>query len=132
MEKIPIDLEFNCVGYFGFGSGVSISRSMTALDKVGFTAPHSKEGYCNKCPLSAKCWDKHREKVKSVVPELAEYIDYICREPSKKEYQKFMNSGGADPYLSIMMGNLQDGATVVATGKPVNRGEMTLPYPFKK
>lgn len=132
MEKIPIDLEFNCLGYFGFGNGISISRSMTALDKVGFNAPHSKEGYCNTCPLSEKCWVKHRERVKSHVPELAEYIDMIAAMPGKIEYVAFMKEGGADPYLSVMMGNLQDGAYVVSLGKPMDRGEMTIPYLFVK
>lgn len=113
MERI--EEKHNCLGYFGFGTGISL--------------PVSKTAYCNGCFLSKACWEAHRARAKQGFPDLANHVDEIGTD--KKAYSKFINEGGVDPYLTMMMGNIEDSMAITLTGKPKDRGQYTLKYPFE-
>lgn len=125
-----IETEFNCLGYYGFGSGVMFSRELTKADRE--SAQPKMAAYCQGCTMKDACWQIHRERVQKFVPDLAKFIDDLGKEPNGSEkIVAFIKENGTKPYMSIMMGNMEDGAFVVSTGKPKDRQEMTLPYPFK-
>jgi hypothetical protein len=46
-------------------------------------------------------------------------------------WQLEMNTNGADPYTTVMMGNIEDGVSVREIGKPKDRKEFTSPWPFR-
>lgn len=111
-----------CKGYFGFGSGLNILKGQT--------------GYCNLCSLKNECWDVHKERMAALFPELTEVFEKKVKELEAvgkgheivawwaKKYQTY------DPYVTGMVGNMEDGALIKYGGKPKNRGLGTLPYPF--
>ncbi len=115
---MSIEKEFNCLGYFGFGNGISAVRK--------------KGAYCNACPMAKSCWEIHRARCKEMFPDACALIDKLASEPDgQKKIGEFIRKHKAEPYMSVMMGNLEDGMHVINTGKPKDRGELTLPYPFK-
>lgn len=88
--------------------------------------------YCNACPIAKECWELHRQRVKKIMPELAEHIDQLASQPNGQELiAKFVSENKVEPYVSVMMGNIEDGA-LTSHSKPVkDRGEYTLKYPFE-
>lgn len=119
----PPPEKFGCEGYFGFGGGYYIGR---------YKAP---ESYCNRCPKAQSCWEKHRERVRRMLPVMCDAADELLREGLKgpefaKTYQE--RYGTPLPDVLIMTGNLEDGISVALTGKPKERHELSLPYPFKE
>jgi hypothetical protein len=67
-----------------------------------------------------------------MVPDAAACFDEMAKEAGGPEAvrrwaKKF---GMADPYMTVVCGNIEDGSSVALSGKPVDRGEFTLPYPF--
>lgn len=117
---MTIDDEFGCLGFFGFGTGVSIARDKGSA-------------YCNGCPKRQACWEMHRARVREMFPDLAAKIDELgAQKDGNKKIMQFIQSGGVEPYVNVMTGNMQDGAQVVATGKVKDRGPFTLDYPFKE
>lgn len=117
MKKI--EEEFECIGFFGFGNGISIERKQL---------PH-----CNNCILASKCWGLHRERAKRFFPDLAERIDNLGKEKDGADkIAELIKAGGADPYMSMMLGNMEDGMLVEKGLQVKDRKEFTLKYPFKK
>lgn len=115
----PIYLEFNCKGYFGFGMGVAVQRA------------HVIPNYCNVCPLATECWNAHRARVQKHFPDLCAHIDELGKQPNgQKLIYRFIQKHKTEPYSSVMAGNLTDGSFISAGRAPMDRGEMTLKYPF--
>lgn len=108
-----------CIGYFGFGNGYHL------------TGVKGTEGYCNTCPLAVQCWESHRARVRQLFPDLCKVIDEKAKELQGPALVKWiMHKYGSDPYLSVMVGNLED-AQLIKLGRTVkDRGECTLAYPF--
>ena len=116
---MTIDQEFNCIGYFGFGNGVSMAR------KQG-------NAFCNGCTMGKACWEAHRARCKQMFPDLCAHIDELGKQPNgQKLIMEFIKKHKTEPYMTMMMGNLEDGMFVVSTGKPKDRGDATLKYPFE-
>lgn len=121
---MAIEHELHCIGFFGFGSGY------VGPGKAGHG---DMPMYCNTCSMKEGCWQKHRDRMNKMFPALAEEIERLVKSGmSGPELVKhwFRTYKTADPYMAGMLGNLQDGASVKATGKPTDRQEATLPYPF--
>lgn len=90
--------------------------------------------YCQTCPLHESCWEQHKERVRDLFPDLVAVFDEMVEEAGgrgdlavKRFHDEF---GGTEPYLSVMMGNLEDGILAQKKGQVKDRGEGTLPYPF--
>jgi hypothetical protein len=119
---MKIETEFNCEGYYGFGIGVMMYRYIPG------------EPYCNICGRKEPCWKKHKERVADLVPAIVNEFEKMARETQgpelmKRWYEKYKI---ADPYCTVMTGNIEDGGSVVLKGKPRDRGFMTMEYPFDK
>ena len=117
--EIKFEEKHKCKGYYGFGTGYNLQ--------------HGKEGYCNNCPLNDKCWEAHGDRVRQAMPELTAIIDKKSDELN--DTHKLMlwiqkNLKGADPYIAVMMGNIEDSKLIELGGKPKHRSFLTLPYPF--
>lgn len=117
-----IEQEFNCLGYFGFGSGVSVQRSQGP----------QKIMYCNGCPQASACWQIHRARVAEIFPELAKHIDALGREPDgQAKVAAFVKEHQVEPFSMVMLGNLTDGSYISAGMPPQDRGQYTLTNPLK-
>ena len=110
-----------CKGYFGFGTGYHL------------TGIKGRPGFCNMCPLAQKCWEAHRDRVRQLFPDLCKVFDDKLEEikdPDKFRAWWIRNFDETDPYLSVMMGNMEDAQTIKRGGKVKSRGYGTLAYPF--
>jgi hypothetical protein len=88
---MTINQEFNCLGYFGFGNGVSAVRQ--------------KRTYCHACPMAKACWEKHRARCRQMFPDACAHIDELLSKPDgQKKVGKFIRKHKTEPYLAIMMG----------------------------
>src|SRR5436189_48357 len=97
---MSIEQEFNCMGYFGFGTGVALSRAMSQ-------GQQPTAGYCNGCVLASPCWAMHRARVYRFVPDLAAHIDKLGKEKDgKRKIIEFIKDNGTEPFMGMMMGNL--------------------------
>ena len=115
-----IEEEHNCLGYFGFGSGVSLN--------TGFMM-----AYCNGCPLSVACWETHRNRVQEIFPDIAAKIDELGKEKDgTQKIIEFVKKHKTEPYIAVMQGNMEDAGLILSTGKPKDRKQFTLKYPFEK
>lgn len=135
---MAIHEEFGCKGFYGFGAGVELQRLIGPDDHPG-THPVTKRGvYCGRqndgCPISQECWDAHRARVNELLPGIAEFIGKLEEKGLKgPELAKMVfDELGTEPYSAVMAGNLEDGSLVSAGMHPKDRGEMTIPYPFKE
>lgn len=125
----------NCLGYYGVGTGWTLGRNKN----------QSQTGYCDTCRFRAECWDKHRDRVRLLFPDLSREFEAFV-----EEYKKAGKPGGVkmlvawqeyiqqppdriqEPFTAVMMGNIEDGLFIYETGKPKERQGSTLPYPFVK
>ena len=121
-----------CFGYNGFGSGYAVAK---------FGQPDDTQLLaCGRCDRAAACWDRHRERVRGLLPAMTEIADAIAAsgvtgEDYIKEFQRQIGEKDphqiVEPYLLVMMGNMEDGNYVAGTGKPVHRKETSLTWPLK-
>ncbi len=115
-ENMNIEDEIGCIGYFGFGGGVNIARERVAGSQGGII-------YCSfHCKQAGPCWDKHKQRVARLFPELAAEVDRMHRIRMPTE--------GADPYIMVATGNIEDGIEVGEGRQPINRERATIRYPF--
>jgi hypothetical protein len=114
-----IEERYNCLGYFGFGNGIGM---------------HEGAGmYCNGCPMAQACWEVHKDRVRKFVPAVAEHIDDLGKqENGQQKIAEFVKEHKTEPYTALMAGNMEDAMYVLTSGKPKDRGKMTIPYPFDK
>lgn len=118
-----IEKELNCVGYFGFGGGVSAARHGPEL---------GGEIYCNRCPLAGKCWNGHRERVRSILPDvMAEFEEMakMIKGPDLIQAWWERHKTG-DPLIGALGANMEDGMRVGEGGQPKDRGPLSIAYPF--
>src|SRR5687768_11105605 len=67
----PLEERLNCHGFFGFGGGYELGISRAKAAPQG-------EIYCNRtCSMSASCWNRHRERIQILFPELTAEMDRI-------------------------------------------------------
>ena len=98
------------------------------------TEPEAGPSHCNDCGVNAECWKAHRARVRSIVPELCAYVDswpergqdYMLR--AQREFSQ--GDKVIEPYTSVMMGNMEDGARVYAGEGPKDRKDSTLTWPL--
>jgi len=126
----PLELQLNCFGYFGFASGFSLAAWGNPSD--------TREAYCGRaCVQADACWQRHRARVRGIVPDLAATCDRVgalgLGDKFMAEFARQSNQPidkVIEPYTAIMMGNMQDGAYVATTGVAKQRGECTLTWPL--
>lgn len=118
--RTPPPERLKCEGYFGFGGGYELKRY------------GARESYCNGCALGPACWQKHRDRVRGIVPELAAEADKLSEEMQGPDYVEAFTArfGGPPPDVTVMLGNVEDGMAVAVGAKPKDRGPGTLPWPF--
>ena len=127
-----IEQEFNCIGYFGLGSGIHAYRTPPKL------LPGRNEQiamYCNGCAVAQECWDRHRDRVRDLYPEVTAELDrlYDKHNDTAKAIEEFQHLHGdvVEPYLSVMAGNVEDGSAIAAGQSPKDRGKATIIWPPK-
>ena len=149
---VRIEESEKCLGYWGFGSGFEIGRlgqiqwgrlpkgTKTFRDgrgQIRFKNP--VRVYCAACPQADECWTKHRERVAKLCPIPAAEYNRRATEGKAKgihpneiiaAWQKEFN--GPPPDLMVSIGNMKDGQRIGERKDPEDRGEGTLPYPFKR
>lgn len=127
MESEPLEETLHCMGYYGFGGGYLLGQRGPA------EAFEGQELYCGRCPKSQACWDAHRARVKSAVPEACQaFEDLVAEVGSQKAVaQMLAEFQQADPYSTVMMGNLQDGSRVANKMAPMDRERFTIPWPLR-
>ncbi len=95
-----IEREFKCLGYYGFGNGVSAARQRRA--------------YCTACPMAQACWEIHRARCRKFYPDACALIDELGAKPDgQKKIGAFIRKHKTEPYMAVMMGNLEDGMHVI-------------------
>lgn len=123
---MKIETLYNCLGYFGFGTGVDLTQRR----QNNF---NGAPGYCNGCQFAQTCWQLHRERCQKIFPDLCAYIDDLAKQPDgQQKIIEFIKQNKTEPYAGIMMGNVEDGAQIACKLPPKDRGEFTLKFPFPK
>lgn len=121
----------NCFGYAGFGSGYALALYGPA-DDTDLLA-------CHRCAINDKCWDRHRDRVREMFPDLTAEVDAIAASGLKGDaYMKAVQALNeemsdilVEPYIAVMAGNLKDGAQVATNSPLTDRGSSTLTWPLK-
>lgn len=123
-DAMDVEKELNCEGYFGFGGGY-------VMGKRGKPLP-GEASYCNTCPLKDSCWTKHKERCATIVPAVVAAFEEMAKMMKGPELVQtwWQIYDAPDPYTTILVGNMKDGTAVAVTGKPKDRGQNTLPWPF--
>jgi hypothetical protein len=126
----PLEEQVGCFGYHGFGSGY-------AMEKWGVAPDVNGELYCGRSSQRSACWDRHRARVRQLFPDLADLADEIAAThlgaDYMKEWLRRTEQGSrnlVEPYTTVMMGNLEDGAGVASGGRPKYRAQGTLAWPL--
>jgi len=120
-----IEDRLGCEGYFGFGGGWAM---------VNVIVKHGNALYCNRCPKGQSCWTAHKKRVALLVPGLTAEFERRAQKMQGPELVRawFDEFKCTDPYTTVMGGNIEDGILVAMEGKPKDRGENTLPWPFNQ
>jgi hypothetical protein len=132
-DPVPVEQQLHCFGYFGFGGGY-------AMHKWGTTADDDNAVYCNqKCPLSQDCWTRHRDRVRELYPDLVALSDRIATryqgQAYMEEWVRVTRQHGTafvEPYLNVLMGNMEDGVLRAQDQPAKYRGAGTLSWPLKR
>jgi len=130
---VIVEEEFGCEGWFGFGNGVALHR--------GAISSRGEVLGCHICPKAQTCWQKHRERLRQIVPGLMEIEDELEAKgitgaaflPAYAARIEELGGGknAVPPEVSAMGGNMEDGVSVAAGGMPKDRGDWTMRYPFR-
>jgi hypothetical protein len=128
--KERIEERLGCEGYFGFGGGWALAK--------GLFAESPRSSYCNECPQNEPCWFRHRGRVMFLLPVVtASFLDLAMQKQMEDpnagpEIVKawFEQHHMADPFSTVLAGNMEDGARVAAGESPKDRGAFTLPWPL--
>lgn len=128
-----LEEELSCRGLLGFGSGVVWGRAwITQEEKID----HGVDGYCaRECQIKQACLYHHQKKVQLIFPLAAKAFDRMVRKLGQRlaaELWRQRNPGAPwEPYLLQMMANIEDGLETAKTGKPKDRGRLTLAWTKK-
>lgn len=123
-----------CFGYFGFGGGYYrvVYDAIRHQVQTRATLAEKTELFCSvTCPLNKDCWDRHRDRVRGMYPAAtarADSFSYLRGEEYTQAIQVHMR--GREPYLTVMTGNIEDGALVADGHPPKSRGQDTLTWPL--
>jgi len=128
---IPIEQLLNCHGYYGFGGGYATTKYGKSSDGAQI--------YCGeRCPLRETCWTKHQERTRTNFPDMTEAFDNLAKRYQGPELikrwvklTKQPTHRFTEPYMSTMMGNMEDGSRVAIGLAPKDRGPYTLPWPLR-
>lgn len=123
--------ELKCVGLIGFGTGYAWGKANIRQDEN----LDSAQGYCAKeCAQQARCFAAHVASCRLMFPRSTKEFDRLCAE--EKDQAKATARWAAEhprtpyePYKTKLIMNLEDGLNVGRTGKPVERGSVTLRWP---
>lgn len=126
--EVPIHIEYSCKGYYGFGTGIQVSRMRSLVVRV------DEKGYCEVCPVKQECESINKIRTQHLMPALTEEFERVQAETAGDELATELTFTSmynvTDPYVLVMAGNVEDGMRVGNGMKVKNRGEMTLEYPF--
>lgn len=124
-----LDEELKCFGLLGFGSGYAWGH---ANIKPGETISGS-DGYCASCPEMKRCLNAHRAKCQIMFPRATKEFDRIMAEVGQFDASQMWRAAHPqtpiEPYAVQMIANTEDGLEVAKTGKPKDRGSLTLTWP---
>lgn len=129
--------ELGCEGYYGFGAGYLWAK------KGGPTKLHGedREDYCSSlCARKELCWFRHRGRVMWLLPTLTATFLNICHQVRADDpnasydeiVKRWIAEAGnmADPFTTVLTGNLEDGGSVANAGRVKPRGPFTIRWPF--
>lgn len=114
-----------CYGYHGFGSGFEMA-SNRRLDR--------REGlYCSRaCSVGQACWEVHRRRVLVLFPAIESEFNKLSETmrgpPLVEEWRR--RFGTAPPAVTVLTGNVEDGARVAKGKRPKDRGDASLTWPL--
>lgn len=124
-----VDVELNCLGYYGFGGGYG--KTKDAQLRVTLTGGQNRM-YCTTCPQRIKCWELHTQHAQAIFPEaMGEYLrraETMTDEELVTSWQHDFKC--PDPMMSLMINNMEDGSAVASGFVIPDRGDRTLPWPF--
>lgn len=121
--------QLNCQGYHGFGTGFELGYMQSAS---------RKEGYCNLCPILQQCWDLHKGRVRTLMPDLTEIADEVYAEVkgpnriiefARRSKQKLETM--IEPYTAVSGANMRDGARFAQGMSFDDHGNGTLRWPLE-
>ncbi len=125
-----VDVELHCLGYYGFGGGYAKTKDAQQL--VTLTGGQGKM-YCTTCPQRIACWDMHVEVAEAAFPQAMKEYSLRATTMSDAElaasWQRDFKC--PDPLISLMLNNMEDGIAVASGFTMPDRGERTLPWPFR-
>jgi len=132
-DEVTLEDRLGCFGYYGFGGGYAMVKWGVADDTRGAI-------YCGQgCRRSSKCWDRHRDRVRMMFPDLTQLADEIAETHRGAAYMtEWLKQSGqspeslVEPFSSVVMGNMEDGAAVASGGRPKDRGEWSLAWPLSR
>jgi hypothetical protein len=144
---MKLEDELRCEGYFGFGGGYLWATKYGRRHPPG----EDRESYCSSlCAKREVCWYRHKGRVMFMFPALTasfmalfydadnphlteeEYRGRWDREEFQRRLKRWIaeTNGAADPFVSVMGGNIEDGLAVGLGGAPKELGPGTLRFPF--
>lgn len=122
--------ELGCLGLLGFGSGHAWGKAnIKPEEKLD-----GRDGYCAKeCPEMARCLRAHRAKTQLLYPLATREFDKLMKELNQARATQLWRAEHPqtpfEPYALQMIMNTEDGLAVAQTGKPKDRGRLTLSWP---
>jgi hypothetical protein len=125
--------ELKCLGLLGFGSGYAWGHANIRPDEK----LDGRDGYCAKeCPEQSRCLNVHRNKVRLMFPKATKAFDEMLLKlpqgAATHLWRKQNPSVPFEPYALQMIANAEDGLAVAQTGKPKDRGRLTLQWNKKQ
>jgi hypothetical protein len=121
------EIALHCEGFYGLGAGW---ESVKRPDVAGL--------YCNACPLGKRCWEAHKDRIRSLLPAMMDRYDDVVEEAKAagavgSEIVDAVRAAfdGLDPLLTVMGENVEDGVRIANQMAPKFRGEFTIPWPFR-
>lgn len=125
-----LDEELRCFGMLGFASGYAWGKANIRPDEKLTGA----DGYCAKgCPEMKRCLNAHRAKCQIMFPKATRAFDKMMeltgQAAATAHWRKLHPQTPFEPYAVQMIANTEDGLAVAQTGKPKDRGRLTLKYP---
>jgi hypothetical protein len=111
---------------------------MAELSAHGKHPGSEQTAYCNNCPSGPSCWQDHRTRVRELFPDITALADEIAKTHQGPAYiEEFKRQTGQEgatfqePYLAVMMGNMEDGGRVQGGLPPKERGAWTTKWPLE-
>ncbi len=125
-----IDEQLRCFGLLGFGSGFVWGKANIKSSET----LNGEDSHCAKsCPEMKRCLNAHRAKCQIMFPKATKAFDKMMeltgQAVASKHWAKLHPQTPFEPYAVQMIANTEDGLQVAQTGRPKDRGRLTLRYP---